>query len=121
MNPFGRLGILMTATSKHRIQWGYSKFDPYINILYRKLGQYTAQNSLKFRAYNPGKITKYGEVVRMVCEGVIGYICNKEIYSAEGKKLEDTVLSHLERNLGQNQHICQDNFYNSVRDYLKNC
>ena len=53
--------------------------------------------------------------MRMVCEAVTGYICNMEIYSAEGKKLEDTVLSLLERNLGQNNHIYQDNFYNSVR------
>jgi len=35
---------------------------------------------LKFRTYNPGKITKYGQLVRMVCEGVLGYICNMEIY-----------------------------------------
>ena len=82
----------MTTASKHRIQGSYSKFGPYMNILYRKLGQYTAQNSLKFRTYNPGKITKYGELVRMVCEAVTGYICNMEIYSAEGKKLENTVL-----------------------------
>jgi len=38
-----------------------------------------------------------------------------EVYSAEGKKFEDTVLSLLDRNLGQNCHIYQDNFYNSVR------
>ena len=62
-----------------------------------------------------GKITKYGVLVRMVCEAVSGYICNVEIYSAEGKKLEDTVLSLLGRNLGQNHYIYQDNFYNSVR------
>jgi len=47
---------------------------------------------LKFRTYNPGKITKYGVLVRMVCEAVSGYIGNMEIYSAERKKLEDTVL-----------------------------
>jgi len=47
---------------------------------------------LKFRTYNPRKIAKYGVLVRMVCEAVSGYICNMEIYSAEGKKLEDTVL-----------------------------
>jgi len=69
---------------------------------------------LKFRTYNPGKITKYGVLVRMVCEAVSGYICNMEIYSAEGKKLEETVLSLLDRNLGQNHHIYQDNFYNNV-------
>ena len=103
-----------------------------MNILYRNLGQYTAQNknchlmkpmmipwrvSLKFRTYNPGKITKYGVLVRMVCEAVLGYICNMEIYSVEGKKLEDTVLSLSDRNVGQsqNRHVYQDNYYNSVR------
>jgi len=70
---------------------------------------------LKFRTYNPVKITKYGVLVRMVCEAVSGYVCNMQIYSAEGKKLEEAVLSLLDRNLGQNHHIYQDNFYNSVR------
>ena len=51
----------------------------------------------------------------MVCEAVSDYICNMEIYSAEGKKLEDTVLSLLDRNLGQNHHIYKDGFHNSVR------
>ena len=69
---------------------------------------------LKFRTNNPGKI-KYGVLVRKVCEAVSGYICNMELYSAEGKKLEDTVLSLLDRNLGQNHHVYQDSFYNSVR------
>jgi len=41
----------------------------------------------------------------MVCQAVLGCICNMEIYSAEGKKLQDTVLSLLDRNLGQNHHI----------------
>jgi len=47
----------------------------------------------------------------MVCEAVWGYIRNMEIYSAEGKKLEDTVLSLFDGNLGQNHHIYQDSFY----------
>jgi hypothetical protein len=38
-----------------------------------------------------------------------------EIYAAEGKKLQDTVLSLLDRNLGHNHHLYQDNFYNSVK------
>jgi len=45
----------------------------------------------------------------MVSEAVSGYICNMEIYSAEGKKLEDTVLSLLGGNLSLNHHIYQDN------------
>jgi hypothetical protein len=36
-------------------------------------------------------------------------------YTAEGLKFEDTVLSLLDRNPGQNRHIYQENFYNSVR------
>jgi hypothetical protein len=70
---------------------------------------------LKFRTYNPEKITKYEVLVKMVCEAVSGNICNMEIYSAERKKLEDTVLSLLDGNLGQNHHMYQDGFYNSVR------
>ena len=54
----------------------------------------------KFGTYNTGKITKYGLLVRMVCEAVSVYISNMEIYSVERKKLEDTVLSLLDRNLG---------------------
>jgi len=50
---------------------------------------------LKFRTYNLGKVTKYGVLVRMVCEAVSSCICNMEIYSAEGKKLEDTTISLL--------------------------
>jgi len=34
----------------------------------------------------------------MVCEAVLGYICNMEIYWAE--KLENTILSLLDRNFG---------------------
>ena len=43
-NSFSRSGILVTTAPKHRIQGGYSKFGPCMNILYRNLGQYTAQN-----------------------------------------------------------------------------
>jgi len=70
---------------------------------------------LAFRTYNPGKKMKYRLLVRMVCEAVSGYICNMEIYTAEGKKLQDTVLSLLDRNLGHNHNLYQDNFYNSVK------
>jgi hypothetical protein len=52
-------------------------------------------------------------VARIVCEAVSGYICKMGIYWAEGKKLEDTMLSLLDRNLGQNRHIYPDNFYKS--------
>ena len=56
----------------------------------------TWRGRLKFRTYNPGNITQYGVLVRMMCEAVSGYICNTEIYSAEGKKLEVTVTFRWE-------------------------
>jgi hypothetical protein len=31
---------------------------------------------LRSHIYNPGKITKYGILVQMVCESMSGYICN---------------------------------------------
>ena len=52
---------------------------------------------MKFRICSPGKITKCGVLVTMMCEAVLGYICNVEIYSAEGTMLEDTVFSLLDR------------------------
>jgi hypothetical protein len=34
------------------------------------------QGCLKFTTYNPGKVTKYVVLVRMMCEVVSGYTCN---------------------------------------------
>jgi hypothetical protein len=74
----------MIITSKHRIQGSYSKYGAHVNILCRNLGQFTAQSRksldeamvlwqghLRFWMYNPGKITKYEALVRMV-RGCIG-------------------------------------------------
>jgi hypothetical protein len=43
----------------------------------------------------------------MVCEVVSGYFSTMKIHTAKGLKLEDKVLSVLDRNLNQNHHICQ--------------
>lgn len=37
-----------------------------------------------------------------------------EIYKAPGNKLNDTVMSVLENNLGVHHQVYQDNLYNSV-------
>jgi hypothetical protein len=44
LNPFGRPGILVRTGSKHRIQGNHSKFGPCMNVLFRYLGYYRAQN-----------------------------------------------------------------------------
>jgi len=40
LKPFGRPGVLVTTAGKHRIQGGYSKFGPCMNILHRNLDQF---------------------------------------------------------------------------------
>lgn len=70
---------------------------------------------LRFRTYNPGKIVKYGLLIREVCEAKTGYITNLVIYSGEGKSLEDTILSVLQPVLDKGYHLYQDNYYNSVK------
>ena len=50
----------------------------------------------------------------MVCEAVSGFICNMEIHSAEEEVGGHNIIT-LDRNLGQNHHIYQDSFYNTMR------
>jgi hypothetical protein len=50
----------------------------------------------------------------MLCEAKTGYVSDMEICIAEGKKLNDRVMSVLENNLGVHHHVYQDNSYNSV-------
>ena len=69
---------------------------------------------LRFRVYNPGKITKYGILVRMVCESSTGYICNLQIYDGKCGPLTETVGFLLEPHEGKGYHLYQDNYYNSV-------
>ncbi|TEA33110.1 hypothetical protein DBR06_SOUSAS18610024, partial [Sousa chinensis] len=68
---------------------------------------------LRFKTYNPGKLTRYGILVRVLSKSETGYIRNLEIYTGEGKKLQETILSVLQPYLGWH-HIYQDNHYNSV-------
>ena len=68
---------------------------------------------LAFRVYNPGKIIKYGILVRMVCEATSGYICNMQIYTAEGLSLIQTIETSLEPHSNKWHHVYMDNFYNS--------
>jgi len=42
--------------------------------------------------YNPGKITKYGILVWMVCESSTGYICNLQIDDGKCGTLKQWVV-----------------------------
>ncbi|XP_046145451.1 piggyBac transposable element-derived protein 4-like [Osmia bicornis bicornis] len=69
---------------------------------------------LSIKTYNPAKITKYGILVRVLSEARTGYVSNFCVYAAEGKKLEETVLSVIEPYKNMWHHIYEDNYYNSV-------
>jgi hypothetical protein len=69
---------------------------------------------LRFRVYNPGKIIKYGILVRMVCKSDSGYIYKLMTYSAAEMTLQNTVLELLSSYLGQGYKVYIDNYYNSV-------
>jgi hypothetical protein len=68
----------------------------------------------RFRAYIFGKLAKYGILVSMVCEDTTAYIGNMELYTAEGKTLEETILPDLESYLNLWYHVYRDNYYNNV-------
>jgi hypothetical protein len=89
LNPFGTLAILVTTASKQdsgqlfKIWPGFEySVQKYWSIYSQKQDPSLDEamiswwGRLKFRTYNPRKITKYGELARMVCEAVSGYICN---------------------------------------------
>lgn len=106
-----------------------AKIQPVIDYLQRKFNVVYKPNQqlsldeciiplrgrLSIKTYNPAKITKYGILVRMLCEAVTGYICNFHVYAADGKKLEDTVLTVIEPYKNIWHHIYEDNYYNSVK------
>jgi hypothetical protein len=70
---------------------------------------------LRFRIYNPSKITKYGILVQLVCESMSGYIHNMQIYDGKCGPLTETVSLLPEPYEGNSYHLYQDNYYNSVR------
>jgi len=69
-----------------------------MSISYRISGPFTTQRTvkatvpwqggLKFKTYNPGKVTQKGPLVGMVCEAVLGYVCTMKTCAAKGQKLE---------------------------------
>jgi len=69
---------------------------------------------LQFRVYNPGKITKYGILLQMVCESSTGCVCNLQIYDGKCGPLSETVDFLLEPYEGKGYHLYQDIYYSSV-------
>jgi hypothetical protein len=69
------------------------------------------EGGLRFYVYNPAKITKYGIMVRMVCESMTGYIRKLMIYDASGMTLQDTVFELLDPYLGQGYSVHSIQFF----------
>jgi hypothetical protein len=60
---------------------------------------YCGEGSLKMRAHSVEKTVKYNLLVRMMCEKRRNFICNMEIYTAERKKMEGTIIFVIGDNL----------------------
>ena len=73
------------------------------------------RGKLSIKTYNPAKIIKYDLLYRVLCEARSGYISNMEIYTAKGKKLDQTIMSLLDKNICLGYHLYMDNYYNSIR------
>jgi len=86
LNLFGRPGILVTTTSKQdsgrlfKIWSVYEYSVQKVGSVYSPKQELSLDEAmiswrgcLKLRTYNSGKITKYVELVRTVCEVVSGY------------------------------------------------
>nr|XP_022903201.1 piggyBac transposable element-derived protein 4-like [Onthophagus taurus] len=69
---------------------------------------------LNSKVYNPSKITKYGILIRMLCDSNTGYISAFKIYSGVGQPVPKTVMELLTRAYGKWHHLYMDNYYNSV-------
>ena len=69
---------------------------------------------LRFCVCSPGKITKYGILVQMVCGSSTGCICNLQIYDGKCGSLTETVGFLLKLYEGKGYHLYQANYYNIV-------
>jgi hypothetical protein len=77
---------------------------------YMHIWQYWARTCLLIREWFCGEAPAQKMLVGMVCQDDKGYIHNMEIYTGNGKELEDTIPSVLTCNLGLWHHIYQDNY-----------
>ena len=57
---------------------------------------------------------KYGVLVRMVVEVVLGYICKMKVHTAKGQNAEDTFITFRQKIRPESLHL-SSHFYNSVR------
>ncbi|XP_068993070.1 piggyBac transposable element-derived protein 4-like [Neodiprion pinetum] len=88
-------------------------FNPSQNISIDE-GMIPWRGRLNFKVYNPSKITKYGILIRMMCDSVTGYISSFKIYSGVRQPLGKTVMELLTSCYGKWHHLYMDNYYNSV-------
>jgi len=113
--------LTIKPARKHKMHTGYSKHGLRINISYRKSGIFKSQRTVMWWSHSlmVGSPEIWDEQFREnnktcsagqngVWGGIGSYLKQDEV--TEGQKLEDTVLSLLDRSLGQNHHICQAMF-----------
>jgi len=109
------------------MQGGYLKYglcylfstEIQVNLQPKELSLDTATNPwlghLKFEHTIQGKKTKYGVLVKMVCEAVAsGHICQMKIYAAEGQKMENSIITFKQKLRPESLPVSR-HFHNRVR------
>ncbi|XP_015190455.1 PREDICTED: piggyBac transposable element-derived protein 4-like [Polistes dominula] len=69
---------------------------------------------LFFKVYNAENIIKYGILIRILSESDTGYICNFQVYAAQGSPLIETIYTVVSPYTDVWHHLYMDNYYNSV-------
>lgn len=102
---------------QYLIEYFSKKFEENFNLSQNICideGMIPWRGRLNFKTYNPSKITKYGILIRMLCDSATGYISCFKLYCGVGQSLNTTIMELLRRSFGKWHHLYMDNLYNSV-------
>jgi len=66
---------------------------------------------LFFRVYNAGKLIEYGILIRILSESDTDYICNFQVYAAQGLRLIETIHTVVSLYTDVWHHLYMDNYY----------
>ncbi|XP_026482675.1 uncharacterized protein LOC113390747 [Ctenocephalides felis] len=117
MKKFLALNILMGQVNKSNLNdyWSTAKQNLSLDE-----AMTPHRGRLSFRVYNPGKKSKYGMLVRLLCESESAYITNFKLYNGNGQKLQNLVEDVLENYANIWHHVYMDNYYYSSVELAAN-
>ncbi|XP_043501577.1 piggyBac transposable element-derived protein 4-like [Polistes fuscatus] len=113
-NPLMKTPIFSKTMSRNRFRQILTYIHFANNANTPTNGMIPWRGRLTFKTYNPSKITKYGILIRMLCDSATGYISSFKLYCGVGQSLKTTIMKLLRRSFGEWHHLYMENLYNSV-------